>query len=75
MVKRRARTGRMGPGAGKGKEEKAAYRFLLASYNEFNRLYRLYVANVEGELTLDEQTKLLVEGLFSTKERTGRWPR
>ena len=50
---------------GKSKEEKAAYLFLRASDDEFRRLYALYVACVEGELTLDEQTRLLVEGLFS----------
>ena len=49
---------------GKSKEEKAAYRFLRTSDDEFRRLYRLYLARVEGELTLDEETKLLVEGLF-----------
>ena len=49
---------------GKGEEEKASYRFLKASDHEFRRLYELYVACVEGELTLDEETTLLVEGLF-----------
>ena len=49
---------------GKGRKEKASYRFLRASDAEFRRLYALYIACVEGELTLDEETKLLVEGLF-----------
>ena len=61
---RRAKTGWVRE-KGKSKEEKDAHRFMLASYNEFQRLYRLHVEIVEGELTLDEETKLLVEGLFS----------
>ena len=58
---RRAKTGWVRE-KGKSKEEKDAHRFMLASYNEFNGLYRKHVETVEGELTLDEEEALLIDG-------------
>ena len=55
-------------GAGKGKEEKEAIRFVKALGTEFRRLYRKHVEVVEGELTLDEEEDLLIEGTLDSFE-------
>ena len=53
---------------GKSEEEKEAIRFVRAVNSEFRRMYERYVASVEGELNLSEETEHLVQGFFDSIE-------